>query len=206
MSERSIVEVAEMAEVPADSAETSPRVTAIAAVSANGVLGVDGKLPWHLPADLARFKALTRGHHLIVGRRTWESVGRPLPGRTFVVVSRQPAPAGHAQAWAGSVAEGIRIATASGDLQPFVAGGSSIYREAFEQDLVDRVELTEVHAEVAGDTFFPSFERRRFRESERIEHRRDALNEHSMTFLTLDRERQTEKAGVLSFEDSRRNS
>jgi len=162
-------------------------VTAIAAVSENGVLGIDGGLPWHLPADLARFKKLTHGHHLIVGRKTWESVGKPLPGRTFVVVSRSPAPPGWESFWVPTVAEGVAAARATGDGQPFVAGGSGVFRDAFEQDLVDRIELTRVHAVVAGDTFFPDFDRERFRETSRIEHPADARNGHAMSFVTLER-------------------
>jgi dihydrofolate reductase len=162
-------------------------VTAIAAVSENGVLGVDGGLPWHLPADLARFKKLTHGHHLIVGRRTWESVGKPLPGRTFVVVSRSPAPEGFGRFWVPGVAEAIAVAQSTGDRQPFVAGGAGIFREAFERDLVDRIELTRVHADVPGDTFFPEFDPARFSEVGRIEHPADGRNIHPMTFLTLDR-------------------
>jgi dihydrofolate reductase len=162
-------------------------VTAIAAVSENGVLGIDNGLPWHLPADLARFKSLTHGHHLIVGRRTWESVGKPLPGRTFVVVSRSPAPAGWERFWVPTVAEAIAAARATGDAQPFVAGGTGIFREAFERDLVDRIELTRVHADVEGDTFFPEFDAARFRESARVEQPADARNRFAITFVTLDR-------------------
>ena len=180
---------------------TPPRVTAIAAVAENGVLGSNGELPWHLPADLKRFKALTRGHHLIVGRKTWESVGRPLPGRTFVIVSRGPAPAGLEKAWVDSVAAGIRLAIDSGDHEPFVAGGAWIYRDAFENDLVDRIELTRVHAEVVGDTFFPDFDPDRFREVARFEQPADEANEHAMTFLTYDRHRP-----VLSSAEARRKA
>ena len=162
-------------------------VTAIAAVSENGILGVDGRLPWHLPADLSRFKKLTHGHHLIVGRKTWESVGKPLPGRTFVVVSRSPAPAGWEKFWVPTVAGGIAAALATGDGQPFVAGGTGIFREAFEQDLVDRIELTRIHTEVEGDTVFPAYDAARFREVARHEHPADARNGFAMSFVTLDR-------------------
>lgn len=168
---------------------TTVLVTAIAAVSVNGVLGSNGRLPWHLPADLARFKTLTRGHHLIVGRGTWESIGRPLPGRTSIVLSRRPAPPGLEGVWVDSIASAIELAGASGDPQPFIAGGARVYRAAFEQDLVDRIELTEVHATVVGDVYFPGFDARRFDERSRIEHPADDLNRHAMTFVTLDRKR-----------------
>jgi dihydrofolate reductase len=162
-------------------------VTAIAAVAENGAIGLGGRLPWHLPADLARFKKLTHGHHLIVGRKTWESIGRPLPGRTFLVVSRGAAPSGWEGAWFGSVAEAVERARELEDAQPFVAGGSGVFREAFERDLVDRIELTRVHAELPGDAFFPPFDGSRFVELERAEHPADARNRYAQTFVTLDR-------------------
>jgi len=133
-------------------------VALIVAVAANGVIGRDGDLPWHLPADLRRFKRLTLGHHLIVGRRTWESVGRPLPGREFVVVTRRGELAEQGLEIARSVAEAIEIARKAGDDEPFVAGGAGIYREALEQGLVDRVYLTRIERDFDGDTRFPPFD------------------------------------------------
>ena len=162
-------------------------VTAIAAVAENGVIGRGNALPWHLPADLAHFKRLTQGHHLIVGRRTWESIGKPLPGRTFLVVSRSPAPEGFANAWFATVEEALAAAAATGDEQPFVAGGTGIFREALERNLLDRMVLTRVHTEVAGDTHFPDFDLSCWREIERIERPADEKNAYPMTFVTLDR-------------------
>jgi len=138
-------------------------VSLIAAVAANGVIGRDGDLPWHLPADLKRFKELTCGHHLIVGRRTWESIGRPLPDRTFVVVSRRAGTDAEGILWVGSVADGIRAARERGDAEPFVAGGTGIFREALEQDLVDRIYLTAIEREFQGDARFPEVDLSRWR-------------------------------------------
>ncbi len=137
-------------------------VSLIAAVADNRVIGRDGDLPWRLPRDLRRFQKLTTGHHLIVGRRTWESIGRPLPDRTFVVVSRERAPDRPGVCWVGSVAEGIRLAIAAGDSEPFVAGGSGIFREAFELDLVDRLHLTLVRRSYEGDAHFPEWDESRW--------------------------------------------
>lgn len=134
-------------------------VSLIAAVAANGVIGRDGDLPWHLPADLRHFKALTSGHHLIVGRVTWESVGRPLPDRTFVVVTRTPGEERPGLTWVGSVDEGIRRALEAGDPEPFVAGGEGIFREALERDRVDRVHLTRIDRAYEGDARFPDWDR-----------------------------------------------
>lgn len=148
-------------------------VSLIAAVAEGGAIGVDGDLPWRLPADLRRFKALTAGHHLIVGRATWESIGRPLTGRSFVVVTRQPERVGAGNATAGSVAEAIRLALAAGDDEPFVAGGAGVYREALEGDLVDRLLLTRIHRRYAGDTHFPPFDESRWRLVARQSHPAD---------------------------------
>jgi dihydrofolate reductase len=138
-------------------------VALIAAVAENGVIGRDGRLPWHLPADLKRFQRLTSGHHLIVGRATWESVGKPLPDRTFVVVSSRPEAPLPGVVWVRSVEEGIRLAQERGDDEPFVAGGTGIFREALERDLVDRVHLTRLHRAYDGDTRFPPFDESRWR-------------------------------------------
>ena len=146
------------------------RASLIAAVAANGVIGRDGALPWHLPADLKRFQRLTAGHHLVVGRKTWESVGRPLPGRTFVVVSRT---AGLSVPTVGTVAEAIARARAAGDEEPFVAGGTGIYREALEQDLVDRLYLTRIRRDYEGDARFPAFDASRWRLVEEERHPAD---------------------------------
>ncbi len=164
-------------------------VSLIAAVSANGVIGRNGALPWHLPADLRRFKQLTMGHHLLVGRRTWESIGRPLPGRKFILVTRHPE-SGAADGVAGSVAEAIRLALATGDAEPFVAGGEGVFREALEQDLVDRLYLTEIHGDYEGEARFPAFDRTAWREVAR-----DALpaepgsGQPGMDFVVLGRAR-----------------
>jgi dihydrofolate reductase len=139
----------------------------IVAAAENDVIGADGALPWHLPEDLKRFRRLTAGHAVVLGRLTHESIvarlGRPLPGRTSVVVSsREPgqgrsgAGGGTAEvAWAGSVADGMtaaRAAETAGEV--FVLGGASVYDQALPE--VDRVYLTRVHREVAGDTSMPA--------------------------------------------------
>lgn len=125
-------------------------VTLVAAVARNGVIGRDGDLPWHLPEDLRRFKELTMGGTLVMGRKTYESIGRPLPGRRTVVVTRQPDWSQPGVETASSVEEALEIA---GDGDVFVVGGAEIYRRALE--LVDALELTEIDADYEGDTFFP---------------------------------------------------
>lgn len=136
-------------------------VTIVAAVAANGVIGRDGAMPWHLPQDLARFKRLTRGHVLVMGRRTFESIGRPLPDRTTIVVTRRP---GFGSAGV-LTAPGLREALARAaevDEQVFVVGGSAIYREALP--VADRLAISHVHASPEGDTEFPEVDWTRWRE------------------------------------------
>jgi len=141
-------------------------VTIVAAVAANGVIGVDGGLPWRLPDDLRRFKELTLGHVLVMGRRTYESIGRPLSGRTTVVVTRQPDwEAGFDQiVTARSVPEALARA-AELDEEVFVVGGAQVYAEALT--LADRLELTLVEASPEGDTFFPEVDWSAWREVRR---------------------------------------
>ena len=136
-------------------------VTILAAVARNGVIGVDGGLPWHIPGDLPRFKQRTMGHALVMGRRTYESIGRALPGRTTVVVTRQPDWKADGVVTAASVSEALARA-AEFDDEVFVVGGAQIYAEALP--VTDRLELTLVDAEPEGDTFFPEVDWLRWRE------------------------------------------
>ena len=138
-------------------------VTLLAAVARNGVIGVDGGLPWHLPDELALFKELTLGHVLVMGRRTYESVGRPLPGRTTVVVTRQPDwDAGvEGIVRAGGVEEALARAAEIDD-EVFVVGGAQVYAEALP--FADRLALTFVDAEPEGDTLFPEVDWSAWRE------------------------------------------
>ena len=143
-------------------------VTIVAAVARNGVIGVDGGLPWHLPDDLRRFKELTLGHVLVMGRKTYESIGRPLPGRTTVVVTRSAdwGPGSGEVLVAHGVPEAIHAAAAVDD-EVFVVGGAQVYAAALP--LADRLELTLVDAEPAGDTRFPDVDWRDWRELRRDE-------------------------------------
>jgi dihydrofolate reductase len=130
------------------------RISLIVAMSRNRVIGANGKIPWHLPGELKLFKDLTMGHHLIMGRKTWESIGRLLPGRSTVIVTRQPGYGVPGATVAHTLQEAI--AACRGDEEIFVIGGAEVFREALP--LADRVYLTTVDAEVAGDTFMPGFE------------------------------------------------
>jgi dihydrofolate reductase len=126
-------------------------ISIIAAVASNGVIGKEGKLPWNLPADLRRFRELTVGHLLIMGRKTYESIGRPLPERRTIVVSRRLGFAAEGVVTAGSLSRALDLA--AGEEEVFVCGGGEIYRQALP--LADRIYLTLLDSPWDGDTFFP---------------------------------------------------
>lgn len=161
------------------------RLSLIAAVAANGVIGCAGQLPWRLPADLARFKALTMGHHLLLGRRTWESIGRPLAGRRMVVVSRGAPALPPEVALAPTLDAALALAAAAGEDEVFVGGGARLYAEALPR--ADRLHLTRVLAEVPGDAFFPDFDASAWRAVERVHHAADERHPHAFVFETLER-------------------
>lgn len=143
-----------------------PRVSVIAAVARNRVIGRDNTLPWHLPEDLRRFKALTMGHTIVMGRKTYESLGRLLPGRASVIVSRNTAYAVPGARVVGSLQEAFAACRDAEEI--FVIGGAELYREALS--LADRLCLTEIDADFAGDTLFPEFPAERWQETGRESH------------------------------------
>jgi len=130
-----------------------PEITLVAAVARNGTIGADGGLPWRLPADLKRFKALTMGHTMIMGRKTFESIGRALPGRRTIVVTRDRSWDAPDVTVAYSVTDAIELAAGSGASTVMVVGGGEIYRQVMHR--ADRLEITLVDADVVGDTSFP---------------------------------------------------
>ncbi|MDW8322476.1 MAG: dihydrofolate reductase [Burkholderiales bacterium] len=146
------------------------RLAIVAAVARNGVIGVDNRLPWHLPEDLRHFKRLTLGHHLIMGRRTFESIGRPLPGRTTVILSRDPTYRAIGCLTAGSLQEALALC--GDDPEVFVVGGAQLYAQALP--LADRLYLTEIEADYDGDAHFPCFDRSAWTELSRERHLGDA--------------------------------
>ncbi len=142
-------------------------IVIVAAVGNNGVIGVDGGIPWRIPEDLARFKRITMGGALVMGRTTFESIGSPLPGRTNIVLTRRPDWSHEGVVVARSLDEAVKVAASSGE-DVFVAGGAEVYREAME--IADRMELTEVDQAPNGDTWFPQVDRDRWEETARESH------------------------------------
>jgi dihydrofolate reductase len=156
----------------------------IVAMTRSGVIGRGGTLPWRLSADLKRFKALTMGHHLLMGRKTYESLGRPLPGRTSIVITRQPDFRTPPEVLVAHRL-GAAIQLAAADEQPFLIGGGEIFREAM--DRARRLYVTWVEADVEGDTFFPDWNPEQWRLVESERHSADAKNGYDTTFCIYDR-------------------
>jgi dihydrofolate reductase len=143
-----------------------PRIYLVAAVASNGIIGANGGLPWRLPEDLAHFKRLTLGHPVIMGRRTWESLKGPLPGRDNIVVTRTP---GYEAAGA-AVASSLEAALALcwGEPVAFVIGGSRLFAESLP--LAAGLVMTEIERDFEGDTRFPDYDRSRWKETQRERH------------------------------------
>ncbi len=160
-----------------------PLVSLVVARARNGVIGSDNGLPWHLPADLARFRAVTMGKPMVMGRRTWESLPGLLPGRRHIVVSRNPEYRAEGAEVAASLEEALELAGPVPEVM--VIGGGQIYRQALPR--ARRIYLTEVEAEVEGDTRFPELEPGAWIERERRRIPADGRNPFSCSFVILER-------------------
>jgi len=158
-------------------------LSVIVAADERGGIGRGGGLPWHLPEDLKRFKALTMGKPILMGRRTWDSIGRPLPGRRSVVISRQPGLALPGAEVFGSL--DAALAALAGVAEVCVIGGAEIYREALPR--ADVVQLTRVHAVVDADTFLPQLDTRGWQEVAREDRPADERHAFDYSFITLRR-------------------
>ncbi|QQR88272.1 MAG: dihydrofolate reductase [Flavobacteriales bacterium] len=165
-------------------------VSAIVAVSENGIIGRKGDLPWRLPDDMKFFQRTTMGHHVITGRKNWDSIPlkyRPLKGRPNIVVTRNADFDAPGAVVVGSLNEAIALARHEGDVEAFIIGGGEIYKEALREGLVDRLYITRVHAHIDGDTSFPSIPTNEWKEVWREEHAADAQHGHAFTFQRLER-------------------
>ena len=160
-----------------------PLVSLLVAAAENGVIGRDNTLPWHLSDDLRRFKALTLGKPMLMGRKTFESIGKPLPGRTSLVLSRSRDWARPGATVVRSLEEALERAGAVPEL--VVIGGAEVYRLALPH--AQRIYLTRVHAEIPGDTVLPPLDATAWRETEREFHAADARHAHAFTFIVLER-------------------
>lgn len=164
----------------------SNEITIIVAAAENNAIGLGNKLIWHLSDDLKRFKSLTSGHHIIMGRKTFESFPKPLPNRTHIVITRQKdykAPDGVIIVHSLDDA----IDAAKSDKQPFIIGGGQIYKQALSANLVDKIELTRVHEEFEADAFFPELNTALWNETKNVFNKKNTDHDYEFSFITYER-------------------
>ena len=159
----------------------------IVAVAQNWAIGKNNDLLWHLPKDLKFFKEKTLGHYVIMGRKSYESIPekyRPLPNRINVIVTRNKDYKMEGCVVVNSIEDGIKLAVQNGDTEPFVIGGGQIYKQAIQDDLIDKMYITEVHKFFEGDAFFPAIDKDIWKEIGREKHLSDEKNKLDFDFVT----------------------
>ena len=159
-------------------------ISLIAAMDEQRGTGLKGRLPWRLSSDMKRFRELTMGHHIIVGRKTFESIGKPLPGRQTIIVTRNSEFRAEGCFVVHSLEEALDLARSRGESEAFVCGGSQIYTEAVLE--AQRFYLTVVHARVESDTFFPDWDESGWKEKYSSRHDADDKDEYASTFAVLE--------------------
>lgn len=155
-------------------------ITVIAAIGKNGELGKDNDLIWHLPNDLARFKKVTSGHHVIMGRKTFESLGRPLPNRTTIIITRNDEYQVNGCVVVNSLEAALKEASA--DPNPYILGGAEIYKQAIE--IAETLDLTLVDANFEADAFFPQIDYSIWKETSRQDYKADENHKYGYSFVT----------------------
>ncbi|MGH8529312.1 MAG: dihydrofolate reductase [Nevskiales bacterium] len=158
-------------------------VSLIVAADENNLIGADNRLPWHLPADLKHFKQVTMGKPMLMGRKTLESIGRPLPGRRSIVLTRVPGFTAPGCEIAGSLEQALLLADSAGEIM--VIGGAEIFQQALPR--ASRIYMTRVHGRFEGDTYFPELEQGAWRETSRETHTPDDKNLWPYSFVVLER-------------------
>lgn len=167
-------------------------ISLIAALTKNRVIGKNNDLPWHLPDDMKYFMQTTKGHHVIMGRKNYQSIPekfRPLPNRTNVVVTRQAAFTAPGCSVVHSVEQALALAQSNHETEVFIIGGAEIYREGF--GYANRLYLTEIDATLEGDTFFPVFDKKQWTETARRHHPADARHAFAFDFVVYERAHKT---------------
>lgn len=165
-------------------------ISLIAALSQNQVIGKNNDLPWHLPDDMKYFMQTTKGHHVIMGRKNYDSIPekfRPLPNRTNIVVTRQKNFTAPGCIVVHSIEEGLDIAKQNGEAEAFIIGGSEIYNQGFP--LATRLYLTEIQAPIEGDTYFPEFDKSQWKEVSRTHHLSDERHKFPFDFVVFERDK-----------------
>lgn len=166
---------------------TRPRISILVAMARNRTIGVNNALPWRCPEDLKRFKALTMGHHIIMGRKTFDSIGKPLPGRITVVVSRNRELKIEGCQIVHSLEEAI--AACRGDKESFIVGGAELYTQGLAS--ADTLHITEIQRDVEGDACFPDFDLSQWQETSREQHHQQAPQPLDFAFVTYRRKNST---------------
>lgn len=157
-------------------------ITIIAAIAKNNALGKDNDLIWHLPADLKRFKKMTTGHYIIMGRNTFESIGKPLSNRTTIIITRNKNYFKEECLIAHNLEKAIELA--ENNIPIFIIGGAQIYKEAMGKKLVDRLDITQIHHEFEADVFFPKIDLDFWKETKREDFEADEINKYKYSFVT----------------------
>jgi dihydrofolate reductase len=157
-------------------------ITVIAAIAKNNALGKNNDLIWHLPADLKRFKKVTSGHYILMGRNTFESIGKPLPNRTTIIITRNKNYFKEGCLIANSLEKAIELA--KDEEQIFIIGGAQIYKEIIAKDLADQLDITLVHKEFDADVYFPEIDLQKWKIVAREDFKADEKNEYEYSFLS----------------------
>jgi len=157
-------------------------ITIIAAIANNNALGKDNDLIWYLPADLKRFKKVTSGHHILMGRNTFESIGKPLPNRTTVIITRNKAYKAEGCIVVDSIEKAIEVAKE--DVKIFIIGGAEIYKQTIASNLVDQLDITKVHHEFDADVYFPEIDSTIWKEVSREDFEADEKNTYDYSFIS----------------------
>lgn len=161
-------------------------VSIIVAASENNVIGIHNHLPWHLPVDMRYFKDTTMGKPIVMGRKSFEELGKVLPGRPNIMITRQQDYTSPGLIIVPSLEAGIEKAKTFGTEEVFVTGGGEIFKMAIEKGVIDRIYLTRVHAEVEGDTYFPAFDQTKWKKVKDELYEKDEKHKYSMSFQVWD--------------------
>jgi dihydrofolate reductase len=157
-------------------------ITVIAAIAANNALGKDNDLIWHLPADLKRFKKVTTGHYILMGRNTFESIGRPLPNRTTIIITRNKNYFKEGCLIANSLEQAIEMAKSAAQI--FIIGGAQIYKETMVKEIAAQLDITLVHHNFEADVFFPEIDTKIWKEATREDFKADEKNDYDYSFVS----------------------
>lgn len=160
-------------------------ISTIVATAKNNVIGRNNDIPWYLPADLKYFKKVTLNHHIVMGRKCFQSIGRPLPKRTNVIITRNPFFVASNALIVNSIEEALKLAKENGEEEVFIIGGGQVYE--LTKHLWDRIYLTEVDLEVDGDVYFPKLDPKKWKEVSSEKHQADEKNEYDYTFKVLEK-------------------